>query len=69
MPKIIKMIIKNDGSILVDLDGYVGQSCVKDVEQLINKLKEAGIDVNISESNLKEEAYLSEAETEERETT
>ena len=48
LPKSIKAIIKDDGSVQIDFDGFEGATCFKEAEQLYNFLKNVGVDVKIS---------------------
>jgi len=55
MPKNI-VIIRKDGSLVVDAYGYKGRMCLKELENLLKLLREKyGVNVNIEYQELKPE--------------
>lgn len=48
LPKNIKVIIKDDGSVQVDYSGFEGASCFHEAQRLYEFLKKMGVDVKVS---------------------
>jgi hypothetical protein len=49
LPKGIKVIIKDDGSVQIDYSGFQGSECFREAERLYQALKKLGIEVNIKQ--------------------
>jgi len=53
----IKILIKGNGKIVVDAEGFIGADCIeatKKLEEILNKL---GVNVKLVKRNLKPEYY------------
>ncbi|RLE62486.1 MAG: hypothetical protein DRJ47_10595 [Thermoprotei archaeon] len=56
---VTRILITNDGKIVVEGIGYVGDQCLIDLQKLKNALQSLGIDVDIEMQQKKPEAYMS----------
>jgi len=58
------ILIKKDGTIIIDASGYQGLTCLQDLKLILEKLKQYGIDTSILEQMLKQgESEVSEKES------
>lgn len=54
--KSIDVAIDKDGKVHIKTSGFSGQTCLKEAEQLIALLQQAGLDVKTEDLKLTEEA-------------
>jgi len=52
-----RFIIKKDGSVEIEGIGFIGNNCLKELEKLIEALKQYGIEIRIEKQQLKPEYY------------
>jgi len=52
-----RVMVTKDGKVVVEGIGYIGDSCLIDLQHLQEALKSLGIDVNIEMQQKKPEAY------------
>jgi hypothetical protein len=52
-----RIIIGRDGKVYIEGIGYAGQECLKDLEKILIALRALGINVNIENIQLKQEAH------------
>jgi len=54
---VIRILVTNNGKIVVEGIGYIGKTCLADLEKLQNLLKSFGVETEIKEQQLKPEAH------------
>ena len=59
MPK-TRIIITEDGKVIIEGIGYIGDECIMDLTRIVNELKTLGVEVNIQETKMKEEGAINE---------
>ena len=57
----IDIAIDEKGKVHIKTSGFAGESCIKESEALIRKLKEAGLEVTTENLERTEEYYATEA--------
>jgi len=62
--KYTRFAIKRDGSVEIEGVGFIGNTCIKELEKIIETLKQFGIEVKIEKQQLKPEYYHGEREVE-----
>lgn len=55
--KNVKVIIKEDGSVIIEYNGFQGSECFLEAQRLYEKLKSAGVQVSIQQTQVKPEFY------------
>jgi len=55
-----RVLITNDGKVIVEGIGYIGDQCLVDLQKLQEALKSLGIEINIEFQQKKPEAYVAE---------
>lgn len=50
MPKEVNIIIKDDGTVGISFDGFDGDECYREADQIKDKLKALGINMNLIQS-------------------
>lgn len=53
---VTRVIITKDGKVVIEGIGYTGRACLKDLQELLERLKLLGIIVKIEKQELKPEA-------------
>ena len=56
--KTIKIILKEDGSTIVDMNGFVGKECEFDYKRLVEQLRKMGIEIDEEKVEKKNEYHL-----------
>jgi hypothetical protein len=51
--KTIKFMIKEDGSVIFDFDGFQGNTCLVEFQKLLKELEELGIKIEGRETRMK----------------
>lgn len=62
----IDVAIDKDGKVHIKTSGFSGQTCLKEAEQLIALLQQAGLDVKTEDLKYSQEYYAIEEETKSR---
>ena len=57
---VTRVLITNDGKVIVEGIGYVGRQCLVDLQKLREALQRYGINTDIEMQQEKPEAYVSE---------
>jgi len=57
-----RILITKDGKIVVEGVGYIGDSCLRDLNKLLEALKKYGINAKVEIQQRKPEAYVSTAQ-------
>ncbi len=63
---VTRIIVKKDGSIIIEGIGYTGTACLQDLEKILSTLKAFGIEARIEMQQLKPEAQVQETTTRKR---
>ena len=53
MGKRIKLVIRKDGKIAMDFDGFVGTNCVDEAKEIKRRLKELGVEMDLESATPK----------------
>jgi len=54
----IKLFFDENGSVSFNYEGFQGKACIDEFQELIKRLKTAGIDIEIDEQKLKTEYHI-----------
>ncbi|RLE48466.1 MAG: hypothetical protein DRJ18_01935 [Candidatus Methanomethylicota archaeon] len=57
-----RVLIRNDGKVVIEGINYVGNQCLVDLQRLQDMLKSLGVEVNIEAQRKKPEAQLATSE-------
>ena len=52
------IFVRNDGKIIIEGIDYIGEECLRDLQQLQQILQQLGVEVDIIEQHRKPEAYV-----------
>lgn len=64
MTKSVTILLKNDGTMETEHDGFVGDTCLADLKNLKEFLKKNGVDVVTEKTEMKHELMYATEETE-----
>lgn len=56
--KQIKITVRKDGKITIDLNGFEGTACVTELRKLILNLRDLGVSVDVEHEEKKPEYYV-----------
>ncbi len=59
----VRVVVKDDGTVSFDYEGFRGKVCLEDFERLLKKLEECGIELELVRRMLKEEVWERETRT------
>jgi len=57
----VRFFIGEDGQLHFDFEGFRGGTCLTELQKLLEKLKEQGLNIDIEKQELKAEYYQAEA--------
>ena len=61
---ITRILVTNDGKVVVEGIGYVGNSCIVDLQRIQQVLESLGVEVKVEMQQKKPEAYATSASEE-----
>jgi hypothetical protein len=64
MTKSVTILLKNDGTMETEHDGFMGDSCLADLKKLKEFLKKNGVTVESEKTEMKHELMYASEETE-----
>jgi len=56
----IQLVVNPDGSVTVKFQGFRGEACFREAEELYRRVKVAGVEVKVERAERTEEAYVAE---------